>query len=910
MKNITLKLFLVPLITFCILSCDTEENEESLVDEVKISSYNIVDNTINGVSTKTELEFHNTSYDNIVSYGIKWFRKSKKEFYEKEYTGLQSSFFDASITEKLLKDSIYKTFSFVKFKDKIITSDTLEFISNFTTPIVIDSIYPKNGFIYDTLTVKGKNFCDSEFRNLIYFNGGGYRPFSVSDSIMKVVIPPYLKTSNLSLGVRTCAITKNIKDIYTINAPILDSIESKERYVGEVLKLYGKNLHHSISELWLDNIKTEIKYTDYKDTLLVIVPKGLSKGKVDLKLKVLDRITEKKSFYQTTSPYIISTIPETIGFFDIVTIKGNYFKQGNEIPRVTIGGSNQTLLSYNKEEIKILVNRYFYTSNPELKIEINGFVDVATVKMRAPKILEFGKPKYHFTDEVVIKTDAFIDRNNLKIGNTPVKYGNNYQIDDDGAIKISLNEWLHLNTYYPSFVMEEEGKLKVELENQFGYDSSMIQIYPPQINSLDKKVYMYADNVTIKGNDFGYGRINKIYIDGELVTNPNNSSYTVKNTEIKFRLGINTTPGTHRLYVEVGGQKSNEVEYEIEKSEVHSVSKNEATRKDNYIVYGDNIERLSIKANGENCENISSSPTKSEFKFPYYRKLEGDIKITGSVGDQKFDIATLKGVEPHNLINNTLDNINLLGTCISGSNFKDWYFINYLGVFKFNHSSEKWDMIDNNPPPFSTFMGEERVLTVTDAELILPLNEYIYKYDIINKSWTSQKNDIFVNKGILIGDILYGMDYSKLYEYNVKTKEKIYREKFNTYNYETVTYGDNKIFVNPWQGQVFYFDIITKQFNYIGRPRNHFGTYQNVALKYYNDKLYYIGGLTDGGKEHRIYEYDFTENNWKEKTPMLIKGFDNSIHIKDGVFYIGLGKDLYGYDNKTLNKYYINKDLY
>ena len=152
-----------------IISCNKEEDNPQAQNEARIKAFKIINNSINGIDTSTELDLSSFNGDNIEAYGVKWYKKTG-DVNEERFDNLSNDFFDISITEKILKDSLYKTYSYIEYEGKIVNSDTLEFKSNFTTPIIIDSIYPKNGFLYDTLSIKGKNFCTQDFRNLVYMN--------------------------------------------------------------------------------------------------------------------------------------------------------------------------------------------------------------------------------------------------------------------------------------------------------------------------------------------------------------------------------------------------------------------------------------------------------------------------------------------------------------------------------------------------------------------------------------------------------------------------------------------------------------------------------------------------------------------------------------------------------------------
>ncbi|WBX78155.1 IPT/TIG domain-containing protein [Tenacibaculum ovolyticum] len=898
------------------LSCSDNEVQRLTKSTIGINSFEIKENNEQGVHTKTSLFFENANLSDITKHGIVWYKKSDTKPNYKYLDSLNNDFFEVSISNNLLKDSIYKTFSFIEIDESKIFSDTLNFKTLFTTPIIIDSIYPRKGFIGDTINIKGKNFCMTDFSSHIIINDNGvYKPIFESDSLIKLVIPSYIKKSSLKMSLKTCNITTPISDSFQIKLPILDSLESCEKYVGDKIKFYGKNLHSSISKVWFSDIEAQIIDTEYKDTLIAIVPDLLPVGKLDVKLKVLDRIIKKDNYFQSTTPYIKSVSPNPFGYLDTIFITGKYLKQKNNIPSIKVGGINQTYIQHNSDSIKVFINRYFSSEKPKLKFEVLNFSDEIDVNILAPKIIGFNKKTYDFTDDIIIRTDNFMNTSSIVIGNEKIGFEDNPTINDNGEVTLSLLRWLDLAFYYSSFTMTPIGQLEVRLNSSYGSDNKSIQINPPYISSINKPKFLAGEHIKLQGKNFGNQGVCKIYIDGNLVPNLHTSAYTLYNDNIDFELNTNTTVGSHTLYVEVAGQRSNIIKYEIKEVKVNSISKTNGTRKDIYVLKGENMERMSLLANDVSTEVIEITSNEVKFKLPYYKKIDGPIYIKGVSGDQNIFIGTINGIEPHDIKEDVTKNISYYGNHIAGDNGTDWYFVSHQGVHRFNHSVRLWENIDISSPPFSVSYVNLKHMTVTNDELILVHGNLIYTYDIALKSWSEKSLPFSVAKGILLGDKLFAMSYDnfeEFYEYNINTKQIIkYAKPTNSsLAFASITNGDNKVFISPIQGEAYYFDLLTKSFTLISKPNNRYSTYQSVALKYYKDQLYFIGGRTDEGIKHEIYVYDLNTRNWVEKTPLLFLSKEASIHIKNNMMYIGLGYSLYSYENDDLDIYDLNIEPY
>lgn len=913
-----LNYYLVIIMTL-LFSC-SENNEKD--EELPINSKKIVDFSIsqekNQIKTLTKLNVHKSK---ITNHGIIWYKKKSKKF-RKNLGNLEANKFETFINSNLIKDSIYKTYSFIEIDGKEVYGDTLEFKSKVTTEIKIINFHPKKGFIGDTISILGKNFCNNDdFTNRIFLDKKGYLGAKItfeSDSLIKFILPADLKKSKLYFDVESCDMSKATKDAFYVNTPVIDSIEKGEKYVGDKLTIYGKNIHPSISEVWLGKKKADVIYevTNPANSVTVEIPSGLSKGKIDFKIKVIDKEVIKKKYFNSTTPYINQVQPSNIGFLDTLKIKGKYLIQKKiNHPIVKIGGVKQKIITYDKDSLSVVLDTYFFNNNPKLTIEVLDFIDTVNIGILPPKILKFNKKVYNLTDTLVINTKSFINSNNLYIGEKEKPFRGFFNISSNGKVKISLNEWLDIGSYSHNYIMKDGGKVKVKLKNPYGNHSMDIKIHPPVIKSIDKDSYTYGDFIKLTGSNFAYSKFNKIYIDGKLVKNPHNSSYKVGNDKIMFELIQNTKPGEHSLYVEVAGQKSNVVKYRIRETKINSVSKKTGTRRDIYKIYGSNLKRIKVYANGSLCEIIKSIDNELTFKFPHDLELLPNTKVTAKLGDQEFDIGNFSCLEPHKLISGSAKSVDYFGRHVSFSNSKYWFYTNINGVFSFNFQSKKWEVYDKKQPPFKTpLFGERQYVSIIDEKAFFPYGKSLFIYDILNKTWSEKKLKINVKNGVVYNNNIYIIRYedNELYQYNIETHlyKKIVKPQGLKFLYEDITFGDKKIFINPWQSNMYYFDIVNGNFKNIGRPRNLTSTYYKVALRYKNGKLYFFGGLTAVGKEHRVYEYSIKNESWKEKTPMLMKAQDLSVCEKDGIFYLGLGRKGYGYTNEDTNIYFLNKDPY
>ncbi len=898
-----------------IFSCT--KNEEDLEPrEASFNSFKIKENTISGLTSEAQLDYHLTNYDKIDDHGVIWFKKIGKK-HQLELGPLTKNKFESFITKKLIKDSIYSVYPYIKTNNKIIYGDTLKFKSLMTTPIIIDSLYPKKGFVYDTISIVGKNFCvDTGLKNRVWINKHyGLNTILATDSIIKFIIPEHLTKSELKFSLESCGIKTDIEDVFNVDSPKLDSVSTRESYVGETMSLYGKNINSTISEVWIEDKKTDLKYLKSTKEILAIVPKGLSSGKVSVKLKVLDNVIYKPNFFQTTTPYIEKLSTNKFGFLDTISIIGKYFKQKNKIPKIFIGDREQSILSYTDTIVKVVINSYFTTPNPILELKVSDFVVKHTIEMLPPKILGFNKDVYSLEeDNFIVNTDNFLG-DDIKIGDRKKPFRVRSEVDNKGNLKLSLLKWLDIRFYHHNYKIISPGELEVQINTQFGSDTKNVKILPPEITAINKTNFSFFDQVVLTGNNFAYSSFTSIYIDNKKVPRLNNSSYSISNNKIYFDL-VNIASGTHRLYVETAGQKSNEIEFNVKKVSIHtnSISATSGTRRDRYKITGENLDRVGILANDKSCNIVKSSNSEIEFIFPYDYKLPANIKLTAKVGSDKIDISNFTGVESHNLIQDSFNGLNYYGRHISFSDENNWFFVNNNGTYKFSTSKRKWEIYDAVSPPFNTpIFGEKAYISTVGDLAYYPLYNKLFIYNIKLKKWSVKNINLAIKNGVVKDGYIYGIvnnEKNYLYKYNI---EKGTFVKFNKpsslhFNFENITFGDDKIFINPYQGSLYSFNIKTEVWKNLGRPKNLTSSYYNIGLYYTGNTLYFSGGTTAAGTSHRFYGYDFNLNKWIEKTPLLKKMYNHAVFKKGDYLYFGLGLDKYGYSNLEIDEYSINDD--
>lgn len=919
------------LITF--FSCqkdDTTNNSKALIDEVSFTKFSIENNSPEGTYTSAELKL--VGSPSISQHGVIVLFKHKE--IEKQSDGeLKSNKFKSVIVKNLIKDTTYSVFPYIHYDNKYVYGDTLQFKSNINININIDEITPKKGFIYDTIKIKGNNFCKSylDFKNIVSLSGTHTNIVLESDSLIKAVVTPFIKESLLTPLLKTCNIETKINENFLINEPKLDSITSKETYVDEKLTIYGENFHSNISEVYIDGKPTKVnKYKTDIDKLEITIPRGLPSGLLDMKIKVLDRTISKDKYFNSTSPYISELSKKETGFLDTLTIKGNYFKQPNRSTQVIIGGENQKIINASKTSITVLINRYFSIENPKLVLKIGEFELTRNITMLPPQIKSIDKDFYNLEDDtVILKTKYFLgSSSNISVGNTGIAMGPFNSVKDDGTLIIPLNNWLNSKSLYPKYTFDSKGEIKIQLQTAYGSSSKNIKIFEPKIKKINKTEFIHNEAIELEGENLGYEKVSNIYIDDVLVDNPNNSSYYLRNKMVRFEVPKNLLSGTHKLKISTGEQTSNEIDFELKAITVspNSITPNQGTRKNTYSITGNNLQdksayRILTDADYGYCLITSNTDTKVEFQLPYRNPLKNITKIRFEYGKNIKDAGQINSIEPFELVSDYTIHPNYNSRFSEYFEYdNNFYFTNGSQIYNYSISSKNWVLFEEN---CNIQTGLRKNISIANDKLYAVNDSVFNVYDLKNKTWLenipiSSKAKTFLDGSVYGNSFYYIKDEgSQNYTFNkynlddltdVKLNQPIKLPNYYSYTSEIFYSKNGKIFLDFNSDNIFMYDISNDTWEDIGHPRAPYLTFYANNLYYYKNKLYLSGGLGNKNVEYNIYEYDFSTKTWTEKTPMLRKLRDHAVFGKDDFLYIMLGRNEFNYDNTELMKYNLNLD--
>jgi len=319
-------------------------------------------------------------------------------------------------------------------------------------PIILE-VNPVSGKVGDTITIKGKNFGETQELSCVYVTytiAANY--ISWSDTLIKIIIPPKAISGKLSITVKDRR--SNEVDFVVINPPIISSITPISVGAGEDITIEGNNFGSTQGNgiITFNDINATIIRSWSNIQIICKVPTKATSGKLFI---TKDSIKSNEVDYNIIlHPKITSLIPKSFQVGDEVIIVGeNFDKQQNNSVLLFNNVASAEIIGWTNTEIKCKVPTI--TSSGTLSLTVTGQQsnEVDFTLLIPPVISSISKTTLLIGDELVIhgnnfgytKSEGSISFNNV-ICNVITSWTNNKivcKVPDEtfsGKLVISVND--------------------------------------------------------------------------------------------------------------------------------------------------------------------------------------------------------------------------------------------------------------------------------------------------------------------------------------------------------------------------------------------------------------------------------------------------------------------------------------
>lgn len=370
--------FILHICLIFLFSCNKEIEEKR--EYPRINTLCVTDITENGAIFYAEvLTLGNTP---IIEQGFLWGANENLDLNNAECKSIQvtntTGEFHAYINSSLYKTQHYYVRAYIKTDDFTVLGNTLDFISNGSTPPVINSFSPIKGNWGDTIILKGGNF--SRIANKVKFGNCDATSVSHSDSIIKVIVPSHFNGLKTNIFIETPDNTGSSKSEFEYLQPEVSDFSPSQATFGDTILIKGKKFNKNPQFITVHLGSSILHPISSSDSLIkIIVPNNLTQS-INQLIVTSDSIktTANKNFQLNHFSWNIAktdTIKDLTNDIQI-TINGYGFSPELNGNKVLVNNMIAKIVEATKEKIVFVLPKELYNTDRNYSFQYQYRVEV------------------------------------------------------------------------------------------------------------------------------------------------------------------------------------------------------------------------------------------------------------------------------------------------------------------------------------------------------------------------------------------------------------------------------------------------------------------------------------------------------------------------------------------------------
>ncbi|MCV9386741.1 IPT/TIG domain-containing protein [Reichenbachiella ulvae] len=538
------------------LSCEETEPEIPILLLQEISN-------LDEDGVLVEGKISNVSHEDILSFGAVW-------SFDEELPSLANAIIDslkpAEFREKvsfeintLAKDSTYQVRLFVKTKSNVFYSNARQFLSLGSTPPEILDVEPKKAFFRDTVMIHGTDFGKDPEAVALFFGNTKAPVLSQTDSTIQTVVPilyidnQYFNSGELPIKVSKYNIESDGFNGFDIKGPVITKVNQREVYAGYTFEIEGEGFHPGKTEVYVGD---ELIYQSARSTEKIVVELGGYADHLEgvLKVKVGPKEVESGNLKVLAPMITTSLLNKEVGPGEKITLKGQYLD--NEFLEVWLESATFPMIEQEAEYIVVEVPRD-QCKDFNMKVELKGetikrktYINLRNTTLSSEiKVLKNGNAQFGVYFSMEINDFSSASSYQLLLNNRQT--WPSWKALDDTTWELIFS--------LPYDAISADGNYSLEFTscNFWQKIENFYQAPKPVIDPIG--VLQSFEYYVITGQGLN-AQLRKIYIDGvQFEVNHNHLNYTYYGLRLPF-----LENGTHRIMMEVQGQRSEEVFFEVD----------------------------------------------------------------------------------------------------------------------------------------------------------------------------------------------------------------------------------------------------------------------------------------------------------------------------------------------------------
>lgn len=436
MKAILRNLLLISLLSL-LVKCNKDEVTGR--DYPRIKTLPVTEITPDGARFNAEIIFRGNF--EVINYGFVWseyinpaIENSDRVIYS---DNIDSKNFTETIETALKENVSYYVRAFIKTKDFIVYGENISFLSLGSKAPKIQDVFPLEGTVGDTITIRGKNFSYVNQNNDIFFNNFKTKALASTDSLILVVVPEITTPTNI-ISVSVTGNSAGFPDSFIITTPLIYSVHPESVTFADTIEINGDCFSQLIeaNKVFLGNTQASV-ITSSKKRLKIIVPNELEKSSNELRIVLGGREAVFESVL-IKPPAIFSINSDLIQTFDVenMTITGENF---NPLPQ-------KNKVSFGEHQVKIISS-----TGTQLVVEFpRSLIPLREVSVFETLDVSVSVLDQNFTLEEALRVDYKSTWTKMRdFPGNPRIYGAYFSIGDKGYI--GLGGGSEFGSWYKDF---------------------------------------------------------------------------------------------------------------------------------------------------------------------------------------------------------------------------------------------------------------------------------------------------------------------------------------------------------------------------------------------------------------------------------------------------------------------------
>jgi hypothetical protein len=235
-------------------------------------------------------------------------------------TNIKTGKFNTLIASSIKKNTEYFVRAYAKVSNRIIYGEIVKFTSDEDFEPGILSVLPLIGQVGDTVTIKGGIFNTDPSRNIVRFNDIEGEITSLSDSVIRCIVPLNLTAKESTVSIITDGTIKIFPENFQLSTPAIITVSPMEILFLDTISISGTGFHRNIQFNKVKFGSIDASVVTCSPTRLTVRVPFINDSLSFVSVTVSGQTAVSQERVKIITPGFDFFLPEEAGFLDTLTI--------------------------------------------------------------------------------------------------------------------------------------------------------------------------------------------------------------------------------------------------------------------------------------------------------------------------------------------------------------------------------------------------------------------------------------------------------------------------------------------------------------------------------------------------------------------------------------------------------------